>query len=209
MGFNPFISTFSHSQSRVSQKSSPDDKLEAQASKPSGLIPIRIEFETEAHRIRYYFVWNSNDVPITPEKLASVHTHPHPLGQLSPILLFRDYSPASPRLCTIISALTPSTSHVFAMTRGRIYHAPFTATSSYEWKPLNLCGAIVFGRDTREYEIRDDASSGKSSLGSLGSAGTSGTSGSSGFMGFSGTTSEEPKSIGEVGGVVNLGGLEG
>ena len=64
----------------------------------------------------------------------------------------------------------------------------------------------MFGRDTREYEIRDDASSGKSSLGSLGSAGTSGTSGSSGFMGFSGASSEEPRSIGEVDGVVNLAG---
>ena len=72
MRFNPFTSTFSHSQSRVSQKSSPDDKLEAQASKPSGLIPIRVEFETETHRIRDCFVWNSNEVLITPEKFASV-----------------------------------------------------------------------------------------------------------------------------------------
>jgi len=67
----------------------------------------------------------------------------------------------------------------------------------------------VFGRDTREYEIRDDASSGKSSLGSLGSAGTSGTSRSSGFMGLSGATSEEPGSlpvVSEVDGVVDLAG---
>lgn len=64
----------------------------------------------------------------------------------------------------------------------------------------------MFGRDTREYKIRDDASSGKSSLGSAGSAGTSGMSGSLGFMGFSGATSEEPRSIGEVDGVVNLAG---
>jgi len=50
----------------------------------------------------------------------------------------------------------------------------------------------VFGRDTREYEIRDDASSGKSSLGSLGSAGTSRYSG---FMGTAGAMSEEPESM--------------
>ena len=51
---------------------SPDDKLEAQASKPSGLIPIRVEFETETHRIRDCFVWNANELLITPEKFASV-----------------------------------------------------------------------------------------------------------------------------------------
>lgn len=51
---------------------SSDDKLEAQASKPSGLIPIRVEFETETHRIRDCFVWNANELLITPEKFASV-----------------------------------------------------------------------------------------------------------------------------------------
>jgi len=109
----------------------------------------------------------------------------------------------------IIAALPPSTSHIFAMARGQIYHAPFTATSSSEWKPLDLRGAIVFGRDTREYEIRDDASSEKSSLGSFGSAGTSGTSGSPGFMGLAGAMSEEPGSLpvmGEADRVVSLAG---
>ena len=108
----------------------------------------------------------------------------------------------------IISALPPSTSHMFAMARGQIYHAPFTATSSSEWKPLDLRGAIVFGRDTREYEIRDDASSGKSSLGSFGYAGTSGSSGS---MRIASIMSEEPESMpamGEVDGGADLvGGL--
>lgn len=108
----------------------------------------------------------------------------------------------------IISALPPSTSHIFAMARGQIYHAPFTATSSSEWKPLDLRGAIVFGRDTREYEIRDDASSRKSSLGSFGSAGTSG---SSGLMRFADALSEEPGSMpvmGEGDGTAELpGGL--
>lgn len=69
----------------------------------------------------------------------------------------------------------------------------------------------MFGRDAREYEIRDDASSGKSSLGSLGSIGTSGTSGSSTLVGFTGTTSEEPGSLpveGEGDGAADLvGGL--
>lgn len=62
----------------------------------------------------------------------------------------------------------------------------------------------MFGRDTREYEIMDDASSGKSSLGSLRSAGTSG---SSGFLGTVGAMSGEPGSMpvmGEVGGVDDL-----
>ena len=109
----------------------------------------------------------------------------------------------------IISALPPSTSHIFAMARGQIYHAPFTATSSSEWKPLDLRGAIVFGRDTREYEIRDDASSGKSSLGSFRSAGTSRTTGSSRSMRFSTAMTEEPGSMpvmGEVDGTVDLVG---
>ena len=96
----------------------------------------------------------------------------------------------------IISALPPSTSNIFAMARGQIYHAPFTATSSSEWKPLDLRGAIVFGRDTRDYEIRDDASSGISSLGSFKSAKTSD---SSAFMGVAGVVSEEPESMPVVG----------
>jgi chromatin structure-remodeling complex subunit SFH1 len=62
----------SHSQYRISPQSSSDDKLEVQASKPAGLIPIRVEFETETHRIRDCFVWNSTEVLITPEKFASV-----------------------------------------------------------------------------------------------------------------------------------------
>ena len=92
------------------------------------------------------------------------------------------------------------------MARAQIYHAPFTATSSSEWKPLDLRGAIVFGRDTREYEIQDDTSSGKSSLGSLGSAGASRNSR---FMGKAGAMSEEPGSmpvVGEADGVAELTG---
>lgn len=62
----------------------------------------------------------------------------------------------------------------------------------------------MFGRDTREYEIRDDASSGTSSLGSLGSAKTSGSS-----MGIAGAMSEEPGSmpvVGEADGVADPAG---
>jgi len=72
-----YVITLSHLlvprlQGPVSRWLSPDDKLEAQASKPSGLIPIRVEFETETHRIRDCFVWNSGELLITPEKFASV-----------------------------------------------------------------------------------------------------------------------------------------
>lgn len=57
----------------------------------------------------------------------------------------------------------------------------------------------MFGRDAREYEIRDDASSEKSSLGSFKSVWTSGTSRSSGSMMVAGAVSEEPESMPEVG----------
>ena len=44
--------------------------LEAQAEKPTALIPIRVEFETDSHRIRDCFVWNLNEELITPEVFA-------------------------------------------------------------------------------------------------------------------------------------------
>jgi hypothetical protein len=89
------------------------------------------------------------------------------------------------------SALPPPTCHILAMARGQIYHAPLTATSPSEWEALDLRGAIVFGRDAREYEILDDASSGRSSPGSLESAETSGSSGSWGSNGLVDTVNEE------------------
>lgn len=36
----------------------------------SALIPIRVEFETETHRVRDCFVWNLNEALIKPEAFA-------------------------------------------------------------------------------------------------------------------------------------------
>ncbi|RPD60058.1 SNF5-domain-containing protein [Lentinus tigrinus ALCF2SS1-7] len=44
--------------------------LQTQAEKPTALIPIRVEFETDTHRIRDCFVWNLNEELITPETFA-------------------------------------------------------------------------------------------------------------------------------------------
>jgi len=52
----------------------------------------------------------------------------------------------------ILSVLPTSTTHIFAMARGQIYHAPFNAATSSEWKPLDLRGAIIFGRDSRQQD---------------------------------------------------------
>jgi len=57
----------------------------------------------------------------------------------------------------IVSVLPLSSTHIFAMARGQIYHAPFNSASSNEWKPLDLKGAIIFGRDSRTEP--DDSSS--------------------------------------------------
>ncbi len=44
--------------------------LQSQAEKPTALIPIRVEFETDTQRIRDCFVWNVNEALITPETFA-------------------------------------------------------------------------------------------------------------------------------------------
>ena len=97
------------------------------------------------------------------------------------------------------------------MALGQIYHAPFTATSASEWEPLDLRGAIVFGRNIGEHEIQDDASWAESSLDSLVSAKTSGSSGSSGSVGDVDAEDEEPGSlpvISETDGILDpAGGL--
>lgn len=49
--------------------SSPDS-LELQARRPTSLVPIRVEFETETHRIRDCFVWNLHEELIDPEAFA-------------------------------------------------------------------------------------------------------------------------------------------
>lgn len=51
---------------------SSQDDLEAQASKPAILIPIRVELETDTHRIRDCFAWNINERLITPESFARI-----------------------------------------------------------------------------------------------------------------------------------------
>lgn len=95
------------------------------------------------------------------------------------------------------SALPSSAYHILAMGKGQIYHAPLTANSLSEWKPLELRGTIVFGRDAREYEILDDASSGRSPSASLESSEASGTSGGSGSSGFfDNVNEEEPGALG-------------
>lgn len=44
--------------------------METQARKPSSLVPIRVEFETDTHRIRDCFVWNLHENLIRPESFA-------------------------------------------------------------------------------------------------------------------------------------------
>ncbi|KAG5634289.1 hypothetical protein H0H81_002527, partial [Sphagnurus paluster] len=46
------------------------DMMDKQAVKRSALIPIRVEFETETHRVRDCFVWNVNETLIKPEAFA-------------------------------------------------------------------------------------------------------------------------------------------
>ncbi|KNZ77215.1 Chromatin structure-remodeling complex subunit sfh1 [Termitomyces sp. J132] len=46
------------------------DVMDKHASNRTSLIPIRVEFETETHRIRDCFVWNLNETLIKPETFA-------------------------------------------------------------------------------------------------------------------------------------------
>ncbi|XP_006462509.1 hypothetical protein AGABI2DRAFT_193639 [Agaricus bisporus var. bisporus H97] len=48
------------------------DALIKQGSKRTSLIPIRVEFETDTHRIRDCFVWNVNEELIKPETFARI-----------------------------------------------------------------------------------------------------------------------------------------
>lgn len=43
-----------------------------QGQKRTSLIPIRVEFETDTHRIRDCFVWNVNEELIKPETFAKI-----------------------------------------------------------------------------------------------------------------------------------------
>lgn len=46
------------------------DALEAQAQRTTALVPIRVEFETETHRVRDCFVWNLHEALVSPEQFA-------------------------------------------------------------------------------------------------------------------------------------------
>lgn len=46
--------------------------LENHAKKRTSLVPIRVEFETDTHRIRDCFVWNINESLIKPENFAKI-----------------------------------------------------------------------------------------------------------------------------------------
>lgn len=49
---------------------SPEERLADQAERSVALVPIRVEFETETHRIRDCFVWNLHESLVTPEEFA-------------------------------------------------------------------------------------------------------------------------------------------
>ncbi|THH20233.1 hypothetical protein EW146_g1107 [Bondarzewia mesenterica] len=49
---------------------SPYESLEEQAQRTTSLVPIRVEFETDTHRIRDCFVWNLHEALVTPEQFA-------------------------------------------------------------------------------------------------------------------------------------------
>jgi chromatin structure-remodeling complex subunit SFH1 len=51
------------------------ESLEIQAQKPTALVPIRVEFETDTHRIRDCFVWNLYENLIKPETFARIFCH--------------------------------------------------------------------------------------------------------------------------------------
>ncbi|KAI9443608.1 SNF5-domain-containing protein [Lactarius indigo] len=48
----------------------PEEKLAEQAQRSVALVPIRVEFEMDTHRIRDCFVWNSHELLVTPEQIA-------------------------------------------------------------------------------------------------------------------------------------------
>ncbi|EPQ54412.1 SWI-SNF chromatin remodeling complex, Snf5 subunit [Gloeophyllum trabeum ATCC 11539] len=49
-----------------------EGQLAQQAQKPTSLVPIRVEFETDTHRIRDCFVWNLHEDLIKPETFARI-----------------------------------------------------------------------------------------------------------------------------------------
>lgn len=53
---------------------SSEEQLADQAERSAALVPIRVEFETETHRIRDCFVWNLHESLVTPEQFARTFT---------------------------------------------------------------------------------------------------------------------------------------
>lgn len=51
---------------------SSQEALEFQALKPVALVPVRVEFETETHRVRDCFMWDLNDDLVKPEIFARI-----------------------------------------------------------------------------------------------------------------------------------------
>ena len=49
---------------------SSEEQLGDQAERSVALVPIRVEFETETHRVRDCFVWNLHESLVTPEEFA-------------------------------------------------------------------------------------------------------------------------------------------
>ncbi|KAH9947638.1 hypothetical protein B0H21DRAFT_738235 [Amylocystis lapponica] len=48
----------------------PLEAVDGQAMKPTALVPIRVEFETDTHRVRDCFLWNLHEELINPEAFA-------------------------------------------------------------------------------------------------------------------------------------------
>ena len=48
------------------------EAVDNQALKPAALVPVRVEFETDAHRIRDCFMWDLNDDLVKPELFARI-----------------------------------------------------------------------------------------------------------------------------------------
>ena len=53
-----------------SVRPSSEEQVEDHAMRPVALVPIRVEFETDTHRIRDCFVWNLHEKLVTPEQFA-------------------------------------------------------------------------------------------------------------------------------------------
>lgn len=53
-----------------------------ESARPPSLLPIRVEFETETHRVRDVFTWNIHEAHLTPEIFAAVFCNDLELAQI-------------------------------------------------------------------------------------------------------------------------------